>query len=857
VRVVPHGLRRRPDSTNETELVESAAIGTPAFRRRIALVAVLALVVIVAVSVGFAFRQYRERQRSALDDLRSRTIVAAAVVNAFFAGDIQTLEAAAKAPPVVSGGLPAMRAYLRRLESPPMRPFDGGIDWIDPTGAVRVSTAPGGSAAAPDVGSRKYVKLPLATGRPYVSGGLVTREPRLPGIVIAVPTRDAGGRISGVLAATIELRAVQAQRRELDLGYTGLALVDRNGRELLSGLAPVPNRSLLAHLERRRSTVVAGTHGLSGHGDDVVVSARATIPDWTIVIDRPRSAIFAGAWQSFLLQIVSVVGAALVVIVLVAVLVRHARREVELRAGRARAWTNLTRALSAAATPGQVADALAGSVAEAFPRALAVVVFEDAEAERGTATAASEPWPRLVASTHVLEEVAQRAVSGRESLWLTRTTPILGDVVALSGRRLRRLHCLPVRDDEGGAIGGIALLCPPDGTLDPGEWALLTSFAQEAAQALRRSGRSERDHRLSIRLQRNLLPDALPHVDGVALAGHYRAGSEGLEIGGDWYEAVRRPDGIVVLCVGDVIGRGVAAATLMGRRRDAFRAHAQETASPAEVVGRLQRHSSDDEMLVTVACVALDPYTGGLAYSRAGHPPPLLIDEVTGLVERLERAGAPPLGVAESGSIAEEQLTLSDRATVVLYSDGLIERRGRNIDVGIGVLAEAVASDPGGRIDDVIGRVFAALGPADDDVALLLARLTGEPMPFDVEVPARPAELATLRRRLRLWLTRRGASTEEVDDVVLGVGEACNNAIEHAYEDERGLLWLRVEDDGGRLRATVRDRGRWSERRVNGNRGRGIAIMESVMDVAEIERGEEGTTVVLERRLARGSGTRA
>src|SRR4029077_6563487 len=151
-------------------------------------------------------------------------------------------------------------------------------------------------------------------------------------------------------------------------------------------------------------------------------------------------------------------------------------------------------------------------------------------------------------------------------------------------------------------------------SLDASEWALLESFAELAAQALQRALLFEREHELADRLQRSLLPDRLPSAAGVELAGHYHAGGTAVEVGGDWYDAVRRPDGIVQLCVGDVSGKGIGAATVMGRQRNVFHVYAHAYVSPAEITRRMLRHVSGEEM-ITLACVSLDPYTGELSYS--------------------------------------------------------------------------------------------------------------------------------------------------------------------------------------------------------------------------------------------------
>ena len=177
-------------------------------------------------------------------------------------------------------------------------------------------------------------------------------------------------------------------------------------------------------------------------------------------------------------------------------------------------------------------------------------------------------------------------------------------------------------------------------------------FVSQAVQALTRARVFEHEHDLAVRLQRSLLPSDLPSVPGLALAGAYMAGGAGVEVGGDWYDAVVRPDGILQLCVGDVSGRGVAAATIMGRQRGTFRAYAYDCVSPAEILRRMIRHVGADEM-ITATCVTVDPLAGRIGYSCAGHPPPLLLDSSSGGVRRLDDASAPPLGVAEPDDIVE------------------------------------------------------------------------------------------------------------------------------------------------------------------------------------------------------------
>jgi anti-sigma regulatory factor (Ser/Thr protein kinase) len=194
-------------------------------------------------------------------------------------------------------------------------------------------------------------------------------------------------------------------------------------------------------------------------------------------------------------------------------------------------------------------------------------------------------------------------------------------------------------------------------------------------------------------------------------------------------------------------------------------------------------------------------------------------------------------------------------ATLIAYTDGLVERRGTGIDTGIELLESVVRSAPAldanPLADLVLDRIVSQLG-ADDDIALLVARFAPVPSVMAIEVPAHPAMLVGLRRRLAAWLTLRGLDEEERADVVLAVSEACNNSVEHAYQASEGTIELVLEHRDGLLRIKVEDFGAWTPAtRIDDERGRGTAIMQGLMDTAEVWHDHRGTHVTLERRLSR------
>lgn len=821
----------------------SAALG-----RRVTGAATLAILLLAAVAVALAWRQYQHGQASAANELRSRAVVAAAVVNAAFAGEVNALTSIAASSAVVGGDRAAMRAYFRRVEPAGRAPFNGGLGWIDRHGLVRVSSTRAAGAPPIDLSDRTYFRRVLATGKPYVSAGLIGRAAAEPVVVIAVPTGDAKGRISGVLAGSIRVKAVATSRATLDLGYAGLAIVDRSGQLLFDGLQHVPNAALLARMSGKQDGVARGVKGLDGTGNDVVAFASASVPAWTIAIDQPTSTVYASARRSLVFEVAAIGAAAFAVLAMLAFALARSRRAVAAADSRARAWSGLTRGLASASTAEEVSAALLVSLGDAYPTGLPVVGLEGEQLRVQSLDVRA--WRRVTANDDTMTRIARYAADGRQTGSLEHD-PALRKAYALSGRRLRSIHGIPIEGPGGERAGTITVLLTEPGGLPSRDWLLLESFAEQAGQALARTNVFEREHELAVSLQRSLLPEQLPEIDGLDLSGHYRAGGAGLEVGGDWYDALRRPDGIVHLSVGDVIGRGIAAATLMGRHRSTFRAYAYECRSPAEILRRMTRHVDNDEMIITLACVTIDPYTAELTYSCAGHPPPLLVDGETGDVTRLAAASSPPLGVAEPHDFVEAELEIPARATLALYTDGLIERRGQNIDDGIEILGSFISQNGRISVDSLLQSVGEALGPTTDDTALLVVRPTGVPAELAIEIEARPDELPLLRRRLKLWLSKRGLQDEDISDVVLAVNEACNNAIEHAYLGREGDLALTVVEADGTLRITVTDSGSWRDGRTSGElRGRGIPIMKQLMHDTVIETGANGTQVRLERRIA-------
>lgn len=782
---------------NPAALAEAVGIG-PALRRRLSMLAVVALAFLAALAATFAWRQYDAARSRSLHEVQARVILAASIFDTYFAGQISTLEGIAKSPTVVSADQPGMRAYFERLQSKGAPLFTGGIGWIDRTGISRVSSNPA-SRTGLNVSDRSYFKQVVATRKPYVSEGLVARRDHRRIIVMAVPSLDAQGHFSGVVAGSLELRQSNNNRSSIDLGYQGLAVLDRKGDNIvLASLAHPTDAALLVRFHRDGRGVLTNVRGLDGSGGRVVAFASSSLPAWTTVIDRPQSAVFAAATHSFILELASIGAGALLVLILILWATRQTRRGVEATRAEVRSWTELTRALGSAGTASDVSDALLVALTARFAPRTAIVALEGPEgpgltiwAARGHpfSEAMREQRPDLVAPLSEAYE-SSRTTTARVS-----PTQRSADGGSLT------LYAAPLSTRDEPPLGAIMLLFTGDRALDDSDKAIIAAHADQAAQALARTRAHEREHDAAVTLQRSLLPDRLPTVEGIEIAGRYRPGGEGLEVGGDWYDVIRRPDGIVHMTVGDVAGHGIAAAARMGELRSAFRAYAYEHTSPAEITRRLSRHAMGDDAMATVVCLTLDPYTGELRSSSAGHPPVVLVEPAVAEC-RLLGAGAPPLGVAPNGQMPEEELLVPVGSTLIAYTDGLVERRDADIDAGISRLI-GLGTSFASSSAEAIAHTILTENPAPlrsaDDVALLVVKVVEIPECMVVEIPAEPSALEDLRTRAQTWLARLELADDHATAVLA--------AIELGGDDGRPVE-VKIDTSGGTVSALVDGRER-------------------------------------------------
>jgi serine phosphatase RsbU (regulator of sigma subunit) len=251
--------------------------------------------------------------------------------------------------------------------------------------------------------------------------------------------------------------------------------------------------------------------------------------------------------------------------------------------------------------------------------------------------------------------------------------------------------------------------------------ALLQLAADRAALAVQ-SVQSREDHAAAIALQRSLVPSALPAARGVEIAARYVPGSG--RVGGDWYDAFVLPSGELGMVVGDVAGSGLSAAVIMGRIRSALRAYALEFPGPADVLDKLDRkmqYFEEGDVMATVSYAVLDPDSGQLRVSSAGHFPPVIAAPgQRGAVAQI--AVDPPIGVADARRRQVTTLALAPGAVLCLFTDGLVERRDEPIDDGITRLCQAVTPGPPEDVCVSIMRALIGSQYPGDDVALLVLR---------------------------------------------------------------------------------------------------------------------------------------
>ncbi|MFL5947894.1 MAG: SpoIIE family protein phosphatase [Gaiellaceae bacterium] len=386
------------------------------------------------------------------------------------------------------------------------------------------------------------------------------------------------------------------------------------------------------------------------------------------------------------------------------------------------------------------------------------------------------------------------------------------------------------------------------------EVELVRDLGRRAAMALDNARLYAHEHDVSETLQRSLLPERFPEFPGLRFAARYVPGGPGVGVGGDWYDALDLPGGCVGLAMGDVAGRGLRAASIMGQLRTTVRVCTADESSPGAAlveIDRLFQRFEPGEM-ATLLLLSADPATGSVTYAAAAHPPPLVVGP-DGDVTYLEDGRGLPLGVAPAPRYEEGRSRLPAGATLLLYTDGLIERPGESIDAGLARLSEVASAAPSDAnlLVDYVLREMLGDAVRPDDVALLAVHVVPVATELDIRLPGPRGDLSSLREQLRVWLGRQDVPRTHAEEVILACSEAAANAMEHAYGSREGPVQVLGRRDDDRVTMSVRDSGTWRPPRES-ERGRGLGVIDAMMDSVEIVKGSDGTEVRLVRRLSGG-----
>jgi GAF domain-containing protein/anti-sigma regulatory factor (Ser/Thr protein kinase) len=418
-------------------------------------------------------------------------------------------------------------------------------------------------------------------------------------------------------------------------------------------------------------------------------------------------------------------------------------------------------------------------------------------------------------------------------------------------KRVKRLLGVPLIVDQR-LIGVLHV-----GTLTEREFTsddvdLLQAVADRAALAIEHD-RLVEQRRVVEMLQRSLLPSELPQPHGLSLSARYMPAAAKRLVGGDWFDVIELPDGRVGVAIGDVVGHGLEAATLMGSLRNALQAYALQGLSPAATAPLLARFATSSAaggQMATYVYGIVDAERRSFTFVNASHPPPIVV-RPDGTAWVVESQPLPPLGARASATVDERRVELEPGTAVVLYTDGLVERRGERLATRRARLHDAAAAapaEPDLLCEALIARMLDGQPPDDDVAVLALQRTPTGDEELDLRIAARPEELAAIRRLLRGWLVDLGADRRAIEAVLLASGEACTNAVEHAYGPGDRTFSLHGRREGDDVVLVIRDDGRWRPPRGQ-NRGRGLGLMETFMDAVEVAPDESGTEVRMRRRM--------
>ena len=422
---------------------------------------------------------------------------------------------------------------------------------------------------------------------------------------------------------------------------------------------------------------------------------------------------------------------------------------------------------------------------------------------------------------------------------------------------IEAIVAVPLIRMTGQAAGSIVANWASSRRIHAEEVDLVQRFAALALDALERVRAGELEHRILEGLQARLLEIDL-RAPTATVAVRYQPSDKAFLLGGDWYDILSLDSGRVGITVGDVVGSGLSSATVMSQLRSALGVAATRGDTPAAAVALVDAYARrlPDALGTTLVYLELAP-GGALRWCGAGHLPPLVVRNER--AEFLPPAQRPPLGTARPDDPEQTGTTdIPPCGLLLVYTDGLIERRDEIIDDGFQRLAEAVEENlhlPVGELCDALLVAMSPAGGFTDDVAIVAVRTPGATARrFVGSYRAGLSEIGPARRELRAWLGDIALDQSLAEDVLLAVGEAVANAVEHgSRSDGQHVVAVEVSLHEGTLLASISDNGRWPHDSTRGpalGRGRGFTIMKALMDEVTVRRERLGTTVLMRLEIA-------
>ncbi|HLW48992.1 MAG TPA: SpoIIE family protein phosphatase [bacterium] len=755
---------------------------------------------------------------------------------------------------------------------------DGRPLWI--RNVFRVGAGAGGAARIWGVmidatslmgaGRREAEQIEAERGAPGLAeqeAGEVLRLRAEDRVLTAIASATAGEpHIDRILSITLD------HLREI-ISFTGgsVALVEGDDLVVRAAAGPFAGEALWQRLPRGRGrlwgVVETGrpflSHDLRAEGlaPTTPINSYLAVPlIWrgrafgTLEVDSTQSHAFKEGDQVLLERVARVLSGA------IELAVRYGREtealaRVESLARHLARLQAVTAGLSGALTPAQIAEVIVDQgISAAGAQAGSLSITRDGGKTLELVRAVGYPddftteWAKVPtelrpAAAEALRRGTPIFFSDAEAMRAALYRPVTGAYGILPYPGARAL--VPLRGPRG-TLGVLSFAFPGARGFSDEDRAFIGTLGDQCAQALDRAAQYEREHHVAETLQRALLPQNLPELPGLALRAAYRPGGQ-LEVGGDWYDGFVLPDGGVAVVIGDVVGRGLDAAVVMGQVRQAIRAVALSGEGPATILeqaGTLLSLTHGGEGMATAVVGIIDQDAASFTYASAGHPPPVLAS-AGGRIQRLTEGG-PPLGVLAPAAYRESTMPLPLGGLVVLYTDGLIEST-RDAVAAEDTLLRAIAAETAEPSADRAGAILAraaAAHPLVDDLAVVTVSVAPDFLErFDVALPSEPTAPARVRPALRRVARHAGLDEDLTMALLVAAGEAMSNAVLHAYTDQHGTIQVRAWGEGRAVTVEVEDYGRWRESRRD--RGRGLAVMRRLVDDCRIQSGPAGTIVRL------------